>query len=76
MPALSEESDPDAWTGETGLITEVLEREEGDLSDHDAYLCGPPPMIDAMIPVLMAKGIPEERIYFDKFTTTASEGEK
>jgi propane monooxygenase reductase component len=35
-----------------------------------AYLCGPPPMIDAAIPVLVGKGISEDRIFFDKFTPT------
>jgi propane monooxygenase reductase component len=35
-----------------------------------AYLCGPPPMIDAAIPVLVRKGISEDRIFFDKFTST------
>lgn len=76
VPALSETTEADEWAGKRGLITDVLEQEEGDLSNHDAYLCGPAPMIDAMIPVLVAKGIPEDRIYFDKFTTTASESEK
>ncbi|MEU6415396.1 2Fe-2S iron-sulfur cluster binding domain-containing protein [Microbispora sp. NPDC046933] len=54
-----------------GLVTEALDRAEGDLSEVDAYLCGPPPMIDAAIPLLEGKGVPRERIYFDKFTTTA-----
>jgi propane monooxygenase reductase subunit len=35
-----------------------------------AYLCGPPPMIDAALPVLARKGISEDRIFFDKFTPT------
>ena len=34
----------------------------------DAYACGPPPMIDAMQPVLQMNGFDPERIYFDKFT--------
>jgi propane monooxygenase reductase component len=37
----------------------------------DAYLCGPPPMVDAAIALLLARGVPEAHIYFDKFTTTA-----
>lgn len=70
VPALSEAGDGDGWTGETGLITEVVERLEDDLTEVDAYLCGPPPMVDAAIATLEAKGVPEEHIYFDKFTTT------
>src|SRR5437667_155037 len=61
----------DEWDGETGLITEVLERNlEAGQTQMQAYLCGPPPMIDAAIPVLVRKGISEDRIFFDKFTPT------
>ena len=77
MPALSEPEDDDEWEGETGLITDVLERLEGDLSETEAYLAGPPPMIDAAIPVIETKGVARESIYFDKFTTTGeAEGSK
>jgi propane monooxygenase reductase subunit len=69
VPALSEERNGD-WTGETGMVTDVVERLEDDLADVDAYLCGPPPMVDAAIAMLEAKGVPEAHIYFDKFTTT------
>jgi len=71
IPALSMATEEDAWDGETGLITEVLDRhlEEGQLTTQ-AYLCGPPPMIDAAIPVLVRKGISEDQIFFDKFTPT------
>ncbi|GAC1463871.1 MAG: 2Fe-2S iron-sulfur cluster binding domain-containing protein [Ktedonobacteraceae bacterium] len=71
IPALSMATAEDAWEGETGLITEVLERNlEADQSKTQAYLCGPPPMIDATIPILVRKGISEDRIFFDKFTPT------
>jgi propane monooxygenase reductase subunit len=73
--ALSEPGAGDGWEGEVGLITDVVERGEGDLSECDGYLCGPPPMVDAAIEVLVAKGLPAERIYFDKFTTTAAAAE-
>jgi propane monooxygenase reductase subunit len=76
VPALSEAEPGDDWDGETGLVTEVLDRMEGDLADYEAYLCGPPPMIDAAIPVLQAKGCGEARIFYDKFTITASEEEQ
>ena len=73
IPALSMASEEDAWEGETGLITEVLERNlDEDQMHTQAYLCGPPPMIDAAIPVLVRKGISEDRIFFDKFTPTGS----
>jgi propane monooxygenase reductase subunit len=70
VPALSEPSDEDGWDGEVGLITEVVKRHESDLADVHAYLCGPPPMVEAAMPLLSALGLPEKRIYYDKFTST------
>jgi propane monooxygenase reductase subunit len=73
VPALSDAEDGDGWTGETGLITDVVDRLEGDVAEVDAYLCGPPPMVDAAIALLEARGVPEAHIYFDKFTITAEQ---
>ena len=72
VPALSEESN--GWNGEAGLITDVVDRlEVEDISEVDAYVCGPPPMVEAAIALLERRGVPEAHIYFDKFTTTADE---
>jgi propane monooxygenase reductase component len=71
VPALSEDSN--GWVGEAGLITDVVDRLEGDITEVDAYVCGPPPMVEAAIALLEAKGVPENHIYFDKFTTTADD---
>lgn len=60
--------DPDSgWTGETGLVTQAVERNFKDLSGYEGYLCGSPGMIDASIKVLAGLGMPENRIYYDKF---------
>ncbi|HWF51637.1 MAG TPA: FAD-binding oxidoreductase [Solirubrobacteraceae bacterium] len=71
VPALSEADADGGWDGEQGLITDVVDRLEPDLADVDAYLCGPPPMVDAAIALLERRGCPESHIYFDKFTTAA-----
>jgi propane monooxygenase reductase subunit len=76
VPALSEPAPDDDWEGEVGMITDVVDRLEGDLSGYEGYLCGPPPMIDAAIPTLEAHGITEARIFYDKFTITATEEEQ
>jgi propane monooxygenase reductase subunit len=34
----------------------------------DAYACGPPPMIDAVLPVLQMNAIDLDHIHFDRFT--------
>jgi propane monooxygenase reductase component len=66
VPALSE----DEWEGETGLITNVVARLEPGLAKAHAYVCGPPPMVEAAVPLLTRLGVPEKHVYFDKFTTT------
>jgi propane monooxygenase reductase component len=71
VPALSEiEADGNGWVGETGLITDVVDRLEEDVSEVEAYVCGPPPMVEAAIALLERRGVPESQIHFDKFTTT------
>ncbi len=67
VPALSKEPENSDWKGERGLITEVVERYFPDCSGHESYLCGSPGMIDACLKVLAKGGMPEERIYYDKF---------
>jgi propane monooxygenase reductase component len=76
VPALSEPSDDDGWDGETGLITDVVERRETAVARMDAYVCGPPPMVEAAIALLTRLGRSEDHIFYDKFTTTGEpEGE-
>lgn len=41
VPALSDVDGGADWAGETGLITEVVRRNESDLKGADAYVCGP-----------------------------------
>jgi Na+-transporting NADH:ubiquinone oxidoreductase subunit F len=64
-PALSEEDL--GWEGERGFIHLVMKEQLKDSSHTEAYLCGPPIMIDAVTEVLKSKGVPEERILYDKF---------
>ena len=68
VPALSAPAAADDWDGQTGLITEVLDRRVEAGTDAEAYLCGSGGMIDAAIKALKAKGIGDERIFYDKFT--------
>jgi len=56
------------WDGETGLVTEAVQRNFKDLSGHEGYLCGSPGMIDASIKVFKELGMPEENVYYDKFS--------
>jgi propane monooxygenase reductase component len=72
LPALSEAAGDDGWAGETGLITDVVKRHAKDLTGAHAYVCGPPPMVEAALPLLASLGVEEKRIYYDKFTFTGN----
>ena len=67
IPALSGDEPPEVWSGQRGLITDVVERNIEDGNDWEGYLCGSPGMIDAAVKVLKYKGIREDRVFFDKF---------
>ena len=66
IPALSE-SAGERWTGETGLVTEVIARRHPSLDGFDAYLAGPPPMIQATVPLLTQLGVRPSNVRFDAF---------
>ena len=75
IPALSEVAPDEDWDGETGLITDIVKRHADGLAGVHAYVCGPPPMVEAALPLLAALGVEEKRIYYDKFTTTGEPGQ-
>ena len=68
VPSLSKEPADSNWTGERGLITAVVARHFPDTSQHEAYLCGSPGMIDASIKTLVQNGMPEQNVFYDKFS--------
>jgi NAD(P)H-flavin reductase/hemoglobin-like flavoprotein len=59
-------SDDSRWHGEQGLVGEVAVG-AADWTEHDAYVCGSPQMVEATVKLLVANGVPEERIRFDEF---------
>lgn len=65
VPVLSQSWSAD-WPGETGMVTDAIRRRSPTLA-HDAYLCGPPPMIDAAVPLLIERGVRPRNIYYDAF---------
>jgi propane monooxygenase reductase subunit len=71
VPALSEPQPNDTWTGETGLITEVVKRLTSSGANKEAYMCGPTAMIDAALLTLTRLGLKEADIFYDKFVTKA-----
>lgn len=70
IPVLSDES---SESFATGFVHEEVDRylATGEIPDPQAYMCGPPPMIDAATEMLSSHGIEDSDIYHDKFTTSA-----
>ena len=56
------------WDGETGFIHLSADRhlEKSD-AKRQAFLCGPPPMIEAVMKVLDDKGFKPDDIFYDEF---------
>lgn len=46
----------------------------GSSKDPQAYLCGPPPMVDAAIEALTANAVPISSIFYDRFTDASTTG--
>lgn len=66
-PALSAPVASDGWHGDVGRVTQVVQREVADASPYDVYVCGQPEMCESVATLLLAKGIPENRIFRDDF---------
>ena len=70
VAALSDEQSD--WAGPRGFVHELAERHfDNQFANHNAYLCGPPPMIDACITSLMRGRLFEEHIFMESFFTAA-----
>ncbi len=66
--ALSDElAEGEQWDGETGFVHLAVDKHLEANIDRQAFLCGPPLMIDAVMRVLEDKGLSEEDIFYDKF---------
>jgi Na+-transporting NADH:ubiquinone oxidoreductase subunit F len=72
IPCLSGEPENSDWHGERGMINEIIRRRFSEAAPHEAYLCGPPGMVDACIQALTSLGMARDRIFFDAFIPQAS----
>ena len=66
--ALSDElEEGEKWDGETGFIHLSADKHLEHGLRRQAFLCGPPLMIEAVTRVLLEKGIDSEDIFYDEF---------
>ncbi len=66
-PVLSEPRPEDGWDGRTGWVHEAVLADYPDLSGHEVYASGPPPMIAAIKQAFFAHGLTPERLFYDSF---------
>lgn len=70
VPALSNPQEGEKWSGEVGLITDVMDKylkNKVNVEPREGYLCGSPGMLDACMAVMRKNSMNPEKIYFDKF---------
>ncbi len=67
LPILSEEPINSSWKGERGLVTKLIQKFF--TPSTEAYLCGPPAMVDSVSKELTNLGINKFKIFADRFTT-------
>ena len=62
---------PEDYTGRVGTPVDALQAEDVATPGTTAYLCGPPPMIEAARERLIELGLPADRIFAEQFTPSA-----
>ena len=62
-------ADAAGWTGERGHVHELVARSfAGEPAAHRYYLAGPPPMIEALVRMLVVeRKVPAAQIHYDRF---------
>jgi len=68
---LSEPQEEDNWKGAVGFIHQILYdnmlKDHEDPTEIEYYMCGPPPMIDAVDKMLYDLGVEPDMVVYDKF---------
>jgi CDP-4-dehydro-6-deoxyglucose reductase len=66
-PILSTPLEDDIWKGKTGFVHETLLTEKLDVPAMDAYVCAPPPMVEAVRSELLMQGLAKKHFFADSF---------
>lgn len=65
-------ADPNSVAPNKGYVTSLFEPKNLNGGDVDIYLCGPPPMVEAVREHLKSEGITPTNFYFEKFNNAAT----
>ncbi|WP_337058825.1 benzoate 1,2-dioxygenase electron transfer component BenC [Pseudomonas sp. USHLN015] len=63
---------PDSSYPQKGYVTEHIEPGHLNEGDVDIYLCGPPPMVEAVSRFIREQGVQPANFYYEKFAASAA----
>lgn len=73
MPIHNVLSEQKGFKGENGFVDqEKISRLVPDVRERDVFLCGPPPMMAAIVKQLKELGVPESQIHYERFSLHSS----
>ncbi|MBV2181523.1 MAG: CDP-6-deoxy-delta-3,4-glucoseen reductase [Castellaniella sp.] len=76
VPVVSEALPEDGWAGRTGWVHQAVMTDFPDLSGHQVYACGAPPMIEAARhDFVHQRGLSPQAFHADAFTSEADRAE-
>lgn len=67
IPVVSDQPADVPWEGERGFVTTLLDRDITDVKGLDVYVCGNPLMVQAVKPVILAKGHDPKHLHEERF---------
>ncbi|MBF8756708.1 benzoate 1,2-dioxygenase electron transfer component BenC [Pseudomonas guariconensis] len=65
-------ANPDSQYPQKGYVTQHIEPRHLNDGDVDVYLCGPPPMVEAVSHYIREQGITPANFYYEKFAAAAA----
>jgi CDP-4-dehydro-6-deoxyglucose reductase len=68
IPVLSQAKLENNWQGRAGYVQQAVLNDITDLSEHQAYVCGLPDMVDAAQKAFKTGGLPADEFFSDAFT--------
>lgn len=71
VPVLSGPCIDPSWTGRSGFVHLAVLQDHPDLSGHQVYACGAPPMVDAARRDFNEAGLPVNQFFADAFVSEA-----
>lgn len=67
IPVVSDQPADVPWEGERGFVTTLLEKDITEVKGLDVYVCGNPLMVQAVKPVILAKGLDPKHLHEERF---------